>query len=177
MRLIWIYSHVLLIVMGALLILSAGCSDEPECLFAPLPQCFSDGDSTEDETENTVNEEADAIDTSVLEIRDLITGIAAAIQTTVTGHLNDIEVSTTEMRDEVENRTDGFHQRVDTDTDNITASTAAIRTAVQNIDATTRDDINESLDDIEASTTDIDDRIKEDCEDTIDNNSCDAIGT
>ena len=59
----------------------------------------------------------------------------------------------------------------------VPANPPGIRTAVQNIDATTRDDINESLDDIEASTTDIDDRIKEDCQDTIDNNSCDAIGT
>ena len=173
------HSRAVFLLLVVLLAFVAGCADDPECLFAPLPDCFSDGggDSTEEQTRDTVNEQADAIDASVVAIRNAIVGIADAIQTAVNDHLDSINTSTTSIRNEVDNRNDGFYGRVDTHTDDINARTSDIRTAVQTIDAATRDTVTDELNNIDASTVRIDERLQEDCQDTLDNDTCDAIGT
>lgn len=164
-----------------LLLFFSGCSssDDPECLVAPLPECFDSddgGDNVAEETQDEVDNHADDIDESVADVRDAMDSVNAALQDTVNGHLDNITANTDSIREEVEDRSGGFRSRVDTLTNEITISTANIRTATENLGANRRDEILDHLDDIDDSAIRIDDEIRDDCERTIDDDSCELIG-
>jgi hypothetical protein len=176
----WLIRVLLLpLFLSLLLPLMNGCSTSPECLFAPLPSCFSNDDvdveAEAETTATTVNEHADEIDASVAAIRTTLTGLDPSVQTTVNEHLDDITISTDLMRDEVATRADGFHIRTDDLTNSISSSTAFIREEVAGLDAI-RDTVNDHLDNIDDSTGLIDERILDDCDLTTDGANCDQIG-
>ena len=177
-----VYSLYLPLGLCCLLLFVSGCSssDDPECLVAPLPKCYDSGgggDSVAEETQDEVDNHADDIAESVADVRDAIDSVNAALQDTVNGHLDSITANTNSIRDEVEDRNGGFRRRVDTLTNEISISTANIRTAIDNLGANRRDEILDHLDDIDDSAIRIEDRIRDDCERTIDDESCEQIGS
>ena len=179
--------RVLLVLLVCIVLpLVGSCSSDPECIFVFfLPQCFEDDDE-DDEEENTadtatqtsvrVNARADAIDTSMVALRQTLAGTDVATQAVVHHHLDEISLCLDVLRNEVVHRADGFHLRVDGLNQAIRSSLEAIRAAVDRLDADMRNTVAGHLDDIEAMTLLNDERMHTDCRLTLGDERCDRLG-
>jgi hypothetical protein len=180
--------RVLLVLLVCIALpLVGGCSSDPECIAVFfLPQCFDDDDDDEDEektadtatqTSVRVNARADAINTSMVALRQTLAGTDVATQAVVNRHLDEISRSLDLLRDAVVHRDDDFHLRVDDLNRAIRSSLEAISAAVDRLDADRRNTVAGHLDAIDAMTLLNDERMRTDCRLTLGNERCDRLGT
>jgi hypothetical protein len=180
--------RVLLVLLVCIALpLVGGCSSDPECIAVFfLPQCFDDDDDDEDEektadtatqTSVRVHARADAINTSMVALRQTLAGTDVATQAVVNRHLDEISRSLDLLRDAVVHRDDDFHLRVDDLNRAIRSSLEAISAAVDRLDADRRNTVAGHLDAIDAMTLLNDERMRTDCRLTLGNERCDRLGT